>query len=610
MAILCVAGSQNAWSILLVDDRYVIPQDISGYPINPLSNDIVDTDNLQPISNANFTLQFGQGTIDTSQGIVVIPGPGFVGQLVFTYTVTDITGTDIGRIVVDVQPNAAPHQAVADFHHVLQNDFPIGFNVLSNDNFSVSNGVQIVATSASAQGGAINIDASGQFLSYQPPASYTGLDTFTYDLQDQATSVISQALVTVYVGVNPGINPPLVGSTTEEQDAIDIIDQICNDTPNGPLPCTLIATLSDAQRQSLAQQVGGRHAKAQSRAIRQIKNRQSTNVRSRLSEVRGQRNRVSVNNLNTVVYNEDVPLGRAFQPMINSKLGGGSAGEDDIATPWGFFINGNLSFGEGSGDNDRPQYDQDGFNITSGADYRLSERLVVGGALGYSESNLDFSFNRGTQNSDSYTFSIFGNYYPTTNFYIDFLTMWVNADIDIDRRINVATFSQSLTSNTSSQQLVAASSFGYEFAIKSWQGSIYTRAEFSDLSIDAYTESGNGSFELAVSEQQSDTLDFAFGGRLAYVFPLRRGIFIPSLEFETVTQGDEEYAIESRFAQVPTGQNIQVDGQEQDDQYYNASLSLSAVWSGGRSGYFRYESLLGHDEYKSDAYSLGFRFEF
>ena len=136
------------------------------------------------------------------------------------------------------------------------------------------------------------------------------------------------------------------------------------------------------------------------------------------------------------------------------------------------------------------------------------------------------------------------------------------------------------------------------------------RSEYIDLTIDAYTESGSGSFELQVSEQQTDTLDFAFGGRLAYIFSTRRGVYIPGIEFENVSQGDEDFTIESSFSQIPIGPGVSVNAATTDDSYYNASVTLSGVWRNGKSGYFRYESLLSHDDYESDTYSLGFRIEF
>lgn len=612
LAVICLMAANNTWAILAIDDSYIIPRDSTGYPIDPLANDIIQFTSLQPISGANFVLQAGQGTISGSQGnLVVIPAPGFVGIIEFGYIITDSTGTDGAKVIVDVQANAAPHQAVDDFHHVLQNDFPIPLPVLANDNFSLTNGVQITGVSPAGQGGTVNIDPGGQFITYQPPPGFSGEDTFFYDLTDQQTSVVSTALVKVFVGVTPGTNPPLANATTEEQGAIDVIDQICNDNPNGPLPCTLIATLSDDERQSLAQQVGGRHTKTQSRAIKQIKNHQGNNVRSRLSEIRGGQSRVSIKNVNTVMNSNNVPLALALQAEIDNQFGGGSAGEDGIASPWGFFINGNLSFGEGIGANDRPQYEQDGFNITSGTDYRVNDDLVVGAAFGYSQSNIDFSFNRGTQNSDSLTFSFFGNYYPTASIYIDWLAMLVQADLDINRRINVATFSQSVESETTSAQTVFATSLGWDFSARAWQGSLYARAEYSDLTIDAYSEGSGSAFQLEIGEQATESLDYAVGGRLAYVFSLRSGVFIPTLEVESVTQSDEELAIETRFAQVSTAQQgLQLNGAEADTQYVNAALSFSLVFSNGRSGFFRYESLLSNDDYQADSYTLGFRVEF
>ena len=139
--------SQNAWSILAIDDNYIVQQDSLGYLIDPLANDIIDIASIVPLSAGDFTLQAGQGSINVSQGNVsVIPAAGFVGQLIFAYVATDNTGTDAAKIIVDVQASPAPHQAVNDFHHVLQNDFAIALNVLANDNFNAGNGVFIINT--------------------------------------------------------------------------------------------------------------------------------------------------------------------------------------------------------------------------------------------------------------------------------------------------------------------------------------------------------------------------------------------------------------------------------------------------------------------------------
>lgn len=605
--------ANGAWAILAIDDNYIIPQDSPGFTITPFANDIIQLVTATPPTAADFVLQTGQGSINVSPGnIQVIPAPGFVGALEFGYRVTDITGTDTARIIIDVQANAVIHQAVDDFHHVLRNDFPISFDILANDNFNAANGVQITAVTSSAQGANVAIDPGGLSVSYQPPTDYSGLDTFTYTMVDQANGATSGAQVTVLVGINPGQNAPILSATPEEQETINILDQICSDNPNSALPCGFIATLTDVQKRLLAQQVSGRHAKAQSRAIRQIKNRQGSNVRSRLSELRSGQNRLSVNNLNTVMYDKDVPLALALQSKLTETFSGGSAGENEsnVASPWGFFINGNLSFGEGRGKNDRPQYDQDGFNITSGADYRLQNNLILGAALGYGQSNFDFSLNRGTQNSDSFSFSLFGNYYPTASIYIDGIMMFVQSDLDIDRRINILTLTQNLSSNTSSSQTIFASSMGWDFSKNAWQGNLYARVEYSDLTIDAYTESNGGAFQLDVGEQTANSLDYAFGGRLAYAFSMRNGVFMPALEIESVKQGDDEITIESRFSQVTVAQGLRINAADQDTQYLNVALSLSAMFSNGRSGFFRYESVQSHDEYQADSYTLGFRVEF
>lgn len=610
--------SPGALAIVAVDDYYITAQDQTTF-MNVFSNDDIDNFGaLDPIADEDA--QVISGDVDTvffsNDGLEIIPASGYVGIIELEYTISDPSGSSQARVILDVQADPAAHQALDDIFYTDE-AVSADLRLIANDNFNRDNGYPsvIVSSTTTEQGGTLfDLNGDGGDFRYTPPAGFTGIDTFTYDLQDPVTEETSTgAQVTIYVGVDPDLASeplgPVAGLSQEEQQIYGVITDICESEASGDIPCEDIGQLNDSEVKDLMQQISGRHAKLQGRTMRQSRGEQSDNVRSRLKEIRGGLNRVSVNNLNASIFGKSVPVASLLQGKLNSELQGGSAGDGDITTPWGFFVNGNLSLGEATSRNDRPDYEQDGYNLTMGLDYRISDKLVAGLAAGYSKSDMNFSRDFGSQESDSYSLSLFGNYYPRDNIYIDGLLMLVNGGMDVERRISVGPISQHLSSDTDNQQIVLSTSAGYEFSVQRLQGSVYGRLEYSDMTIDGYRESGD-SFALAIAEQNTSSFDGAIGTRLGYVFNLSRGVVVPSIELEYVKRQEDDYTIEGRFLSAPLSPSFVLNAEEEDTQHLNLSTSVSAVFSGGRSGFFRYEKMLMQDNYDMSSYSLGFRMEF
>ncbi|MFZ5877989.1 MAG: beta strand repeat-containing protein, partial [Chloroflexota bacterium] len=92
--------------------------------------------------------------------------------------------------------------------NVSVNSALISYNVMSNDHQGLNHTATITAYDAvSAQGGTVSMTTSGagkgQFT-YDPPAGYTGVDTFTYTLSDNpnATSAASNRTATVSINIS------------------------------------------------------------------------------------------------------------------------------------------------------------------------------------------------------------------------------------------------------------------------------------------------------------------------------------------------------------------------------------------------------------------------
>ena len=274
----------------------------------------------------------------------------------------------------------------------------------------------------------------------------------------------------------------------------------------------------------------------------------------------------------------------------------------------GFFINGNFSAGDREESVLSSGYDQDGYNFTSGIDYRLSLNLVIGAALGIAKEDTEFASNRGEQSADATSFSFYGNYFPSNSLYADWLLMLTQGDLDIDRNVNVGVISEVARADTEGDLWSFAGTVGYHWNTGPWELDGYGRVEYTNLEIDAYSETGS-SFDLSVLDQEAKSLEAALGFKVARVVSLESGVLVPSLDLEWLSQfEDDARFIGVNMEQLSTGFAVEDEGA--DSSYFNAAFSLSSVFANGFSAYLRVESQLGDDYLGRTTYGGGLRWEF
>ena len=155
---------------------------------------------------------------------------------------------------------------------------------------------------------------------------------------------------------------------------------------------------------------------------------QIDNLTGRLSALRGGAKSVSTAGL--TVRDSSGQLLAANSDWLGSALAAG--GEDAGNSKFGVFITGDYSFGEDDGRNEEAGYDLDGYGITAGADYKLSENMIAGAAFGYTNTNNDFDQNGGELDQDTYSFSLYASVYSGPA-YLDGVVSYAISDTNIDR---------------------------------------------------------------------------------------------------------------------------------------------------------------------------------
>jgi Ca2+-binding RTX toxin-like protein len=125
------------------------------------------------------------------------PDADHIGPDSFDYTISDGSLTDDGTVTVDVTANHAPI-AVDDIVTTIK-DSPRDFMVLENDldDDEVDIGFLTVTEAMNPSHGSIDLDPSGQFVTFTPEPGYLGPASFEYTVSDGLATDTGAVLITV-----------------------------------------------------------------------------------------------------------------------------------------------------------------------------------------------------------------------------------------------------------------------------------------------------------------------------------------------------------------------------------------------------------------------------
>ncbi|OUS31749.1 hypothetical protein A9Q99_04080 [Gammaproteobacteria bacterium 45_16_T64] len=463
-----------------------------------------------------------------------------------------------------------------------------------------------ISPDTNTQIGGIDTDPDGEYFSLKiDPDSLVGNIAVNEDS--------AEAEVVIYAQARLG---DLVEEGSPVREVADAIDGLCSaSSADEELDeeCDQLNALDASEIETALEQVLPKTVEAQIRSAVELAGNQLQNMRRRLTELRSGRNQVSVNGLNMTLFDESVPLTAAMQSLIEESKGG-AAGADEgglLSSPWGVFINGTITVGDQDDTDGSIGYDVRSRGITAGVDYRISRTMVLGGALGFGESDTDFNQSAGSQGARNLTLTVFGNHFINDKIYADWIVSYTKNDFDIERSFEVLSGStHQVEASPEGHQYSIAVGGGYDYVRGALQVTGFGRIDYIMSVIDSYEESGS-IYALILDEQEADSLETAFGVKTSYVFSTKRSVLIPTVELEWVHQyaGDDRQ-IEAAFAVAPSAGSFSVETESSDDDYLNAGFSFTGTFSGGTSGYFRYDTLVNESDRSRESYTLGGRYEF
>jgi len=493
--------------------------------------------------------------------------------------------------------------------------------------------------------------ASNTNLTCQFPTNYVVGSMQNIELKVMTQQVVQQSQAIVFnasiespsVDVNPGNN--LVGLTNEvsrtptEDEIFSVFEDAVGSGASATVMRTIrnvssycarkyfmaieglceemIASARPENRDSIInamEEITPNEVIGQSTSASEMITSQFKNIDSRLSELRGGGGAgVSVAGLTGRYGNESIPLGMLAYLNQSDDESSGSA-VNDFISPWGFFVNGNISMGERDATGRELGFDFDTYGLTAGVDYRLSPSKVVGMALGYANFDSEIE-DEAEMKSTGFTLTGYGSFYIKDNFYMDARISYGNPDFEQTRRIkfdldNIA-IDRVATGKTDANQYSVAMSLGYHFNKNAWNITPNASVRYVRTTIDAFQETGAGGFNFAFGEQQVKSMVWSVGTSVSKAISLKNGVISPQFDFNLSRETENDGGLlEARFITAPVDEIFYIETDEPDRTYGSAGVGLVFIGANGKQAYINYRSIFGLEGFTRGTINFGARFEF
>ncbi len=297
--------------------------------------------------------------------------------------------------------------------------------------------------------------------------------------------------------------------------------------------------------------------------------------------------------------------------------GGGAAADDVLGGKWGGFVNIGYSWGNVDQTTLQDAYEYDSFNLLAGADYRVSDALVLGAAISYSDTHSDYDHSLGNVKARTTGVAGYGTYY-VDNWYVDGFIAYGHVDYDSTRNIFIPSNSAvppinaSATANPKGDQWSASIGVGRNFDSGALIITPTARLGYIWVKNKAFSEDEpvNG-LGLAVDSRTIRSLQSALGGKLSTNVNTSVGVFGPYFsaywmhEFE-----NDSPSIVSKYVNDPFNTIFAIPTANPTRNYAVLTVGSTATFPNNLSGFLHFSAAAGLEDATNYAVVLGARKQF
>ena len=307
-------------------------------------------------------------------------------------------------------------------------------------------------------------------------------------------------------------------------------------------------------------------------------------------------------------------------------------GRVDIG-PFSLLVSGSFGNEEADRKQDKENergFDADTWSIDVGLDHRFSDQFVMGAMVAYQETDLEFdqenegrnftpASEAGSQDSETWSFSVFGSYNFSESLFIDGSAGISSAEYDFERRSvfqesgRTVPQTDSLTrGDADGDDYWLSGNIGYYINRGAWDFTPYAGLTWSRSSVDSYTEDdiSQSGLNMRFSSVERDSLLGTLGVSISAALNQDFGVLLPQLRLEYEYEFDRDAETVTAFYLQDAAQTrFQFAGDDPDEVSYNVGVGLVAILPNGWLPYIDYEQQFGNDTYESWRFTFGLRKE-
>jgi outer membrane autotransporter protein len=325
-----------------------------------------------------------------------------------------------------------------------------------------------------------------------------------------------------------------------------------------------------------------------------LANAQYDNLAGRLAELRSTDMGGTISAGGLTFINNGIPL------SLGSLSGLLSVDDDESArneekrtllggTRLGLWFSGTLGSSDGRRRAGNSGFKSDTWDLTSGLDYRFTDRFFAGAALGYSQMSADYALDQGSLDANSKSLHVYSGYSLPNNLSFDGSVSYMRSDYTQKRVIELYALNAAGDGFTSLGRDIAVgkpsvnqfgANFGMTYTIMrgTWTFAPQLQLSFLRSKFDAFTETGPSEFNLSYEDRSSSSRSFSVGTYIDKAFATSVGAFRPYLRAYFFADGGSSKDLISNFANDGTSGSqtpIALSIQEPDRRYGTAELGLS-----------------------------------
>lgn len=252
--------------------------------------------------------------------------------------------------------------------------------------------------------------------------------------------------------------------------------------------------------------------------------------------------------------------------------------------------------------------------LSLGLDYRYSDSLVLGLALGNTRDRANFNGNAGFLHTGNTTATLYGTWLYSERVALDGYMGYGKLSLDNQRQFSFGTINGTMSGTTSGQQFMAGMSASYQQELGPYTVTPSLNLDYIKTTFQAYNESGSNAntnaMALHYSQRRTNSLTSSLGGRLATSYGYDWGSLQPSARLAAVHEFQNRTRQLSNELVLTPGTGFLVATDAPDRNYLIVGLGAAAALNGGTQWFFDFEKRSQDRLLNTWAVSLGGLFEF